>query len=256
MSAPNTVFHAEPIELASKGWFYPNGHPLSSGHLDLFYMTASSEDLLTSRNLIQKGIVIDRLIESLIATPGVKLDDILLGDKAAIMVAARVMGYGKDYTVSISCPQCDQASEVSINLEELEDRDCPFFTQEYKGINEFPFELPVSKKNITFKFLTHADEMSIRAELASIKKLAKTDIDKEVTTRLSKIIVSIDRETNGAKIRSFVESMPARDARALREYLKQVTPDINLSSSFVCSNCGYEGRANMPIDSNFFWPNN
>ena len=90
-------FPTEEVSLPSKGLLYPKDSPLSSGKVDIKYMTAKEEDILTSPNLIKKGTVIDKLLESVIVTEGVKIDDLLVGDKNAIMIATRILGYGKDY---------------------------------------------------------------------------------------------------------------------------------------------------------------
>lgn len=247
-------FPTEIIDLPSKGWFYPTTHPLSSGKLELYYMTAKHEDILTSRNLIQKGVVIDKLLEALIANPSVKLDDLLLGDKAAIMVASRILGYGKDYDVNISCPECGESRTETIDLQNISDKECPYFTDEFKGRNEFTWTLPTTKKTITFKFLTHEDERSIRVELEGIKRTLKSDISKEVTTRLKRSILAVEGDSNPEKVRQFIEALPARDAQAFREYLRKVVPDIDLTCHFECDKCNHEGRVEIPIDVNFFWP--
>jgi hypothetical protein len=255
MVTENT-FPTEVIDLPSTGWFYPEGSPLASGQIELKYMTAREEDILTSRNLITKGLVIDKLLEALIVNPLVKLDDVLLGDKAAIMVGSRILGYGKNYEVSIPCPECEKKLETTIDLQDIPDKECPYFLPEYKGRNEFPLgPLPITKKHITIKFLTNGDERGIRAELEGLKRALKSDVDREVTTRLRRIITSIDGVTDGEPIRHFVDTLPARDAMYIRDHIRKSSPDIDLRSEFSCTSCGYEGRVDIPIDVNFFWPN-
>ena len=90
--------------MPSKGHFYPSDNPLSSGQVEIKYMTAKEEDILTSANLIQKGIVLDKLLQALIVSEGVNLDDVLIGDKNAIMIASRILAYGKDYKFEYTDP--------------------------------------------------------------------------------------------------------------------------------------------------------
>jgi len=97
-------FPTEVLSLPSKGLLYPKDSPLSKGTIDVKYMTAKEEDILTSQNLIEQGVVIDRLLESVIVTPNVKLGDLLIGDKNAIMIGTRILGYGKDYPITIIEP--------------------------------------------------------------------------------------------------------------------------------------------------------
>jgi len=256
MSEKETKFYTEVIDLPSRGWFYPETNPLSSGQVELYYMTAKHEDILTSRNLIQKGIVIDKLLEALIVNPQVKMNDLLLGDKTAIMVASRILGYGKDYEVNVTCPSCGNRSAHTMNLEQTGDKECKFFTDEHRGQNAFPFELPMTKKTVIFRYLTHGDEKAVRAEISGLQKAMKLKhIDREVTTRLKRSILSVDGDEDGETVRQFVDSMPARDAMALRQYIRDTGPDVDLTSEYTCEECNYEGRVEIPIDLNFFWPN-
>ena len=91
--AMESKYPTETIDLPSGGKLYPQDSPLSSGKIEIKYMTAKEEDILTSANLIKKGVVIDRLLDSIIVTEGVGIDDLILGDKNAIMVAARILAY-------------------------------------------------------------------------------------------------------------------------------------------------------------------
>lgn len=246
-------FPTEIVDLPSRGWFYPEGHPLASGQIELFYMTARHEDILTSTNLIRKGVVIDKLMEALIATKGLKYDDVFIGDKNAIMLASRIMGYGKEYSCEISCPNCGENFEHAFNLEDVAPKDLEFDDSQ-KGKNEFEYTLPFSHRTLTFKLLNHRDEMNINRELEQLKKYTKSGIDPEVTTRMRYSIVAVDGSHDGQIIKSFVEAMPVRDARAFREYAKTVTPDIDFTFAFECANCGHEDRLEVPITTSFFWP--
>lgn len=250
----DVTYPTEVIDLPSKGWYYPAGHPLASGKLEVYYMTAKHEDILTSRNLIQRGVVIDKLMESLIADPKVKYDDLLVGDKNGLMIASRIMGYGKDYDVNVECPQCEESSTHIINLEEISDKEMTFDDKQ-QGKNEFEFKLPFSKRTVTFKLLSHKDEKQVQGDLDAMKKLVKSEITTEVTTRMKKSIIAVDGNRDLKVVREFVDAMPARDAKAFREYTRTVNPDIDLTFNFECPSCGHTSRLEVPINVNFFWPN-
>lgn len=247
-------YPAEIIELPSAGWFYPEGHPLSSGKLEIYYMTARHEDILTSQNLIQRGVVLDKLMEALIVDKSIRYDDLLLGDKNGLVIAARILGYGKNYEVSVNCPSCGNTSTHNIDLQEIGEKKIDM-TIENRGKNEFPFTLPTTQQQITFKLLSHGDEKAVTAELAMMKKSLKSEITTEVTTRMRKIITSVNGDTSPAMIRDFVDAMPARDAMMFREHVKTVNPDIDLTFPFNCPSCGNMQRLEVPIDVTFFWPN-
>ena len=233
----------ETVSLPSKGLLYPEDNPLSSGKIEMKYMTAKEEDILTNQAYIADGTVFDRLFKSLIVSD-INYDDLLVGDKNAVLVAARILGYGKDYKFTLA----GEDYEVDLSLLKEKEIDESIYT---RGINKFSFTLPASNSTVVFKILTHRDEENIRKELASYKKISK-DTSPEVTTRLKHTIISIDGKEDKKDIRNFVENyLLARDARALREYVRQIQPDIDLT--FFPNNS--ESGVNIPIGLTFFWPN-
>lgn len=236
----------ETVELPSKGLLYPKESPLSKGEIEMRYMCAKEEDILTNQNYIQKGTVIDKLLQSLIVTEGVDYNLLLIGDKNAIMVAARILSYGKDYSFNY------QGEETTVDLSTLDPKEVDFSKLE-PGVNEFGFILPTSNYPITFKLLTHEDEKKIDRELQGLKKINK-DSSPEVTTRLKYMITSVNGEKDPKDIRNFVDNfLLAKDARALREEYNKVSPDINLMFNVEDEN-GVEQEVNIPIGINFFWP--
>jgi len=241
-------FPSEVIDLPSKGKLYSKDSPLASGKLEIKYMTAKEEDILTSENLISKGIVIDKLLDALILTEGVKVDDLILGDKNAIMVAARILAYGSEYTVEALNPKTGQTFNHTFSL-----ADCSF-----KSIpdditsNEFTTELPKSKLNITFKLLTGKEERAISTELERIKKIG-TAISPELTTRLRYTITAVDGDSTLSVISSTVENMLSLDSLHLRGEITKVSPDIELTQEVEVE--GETVTVNIPMTVTFFWPN-
>ena len=239
-------FPTEMVELPSKGYFYADGHPLSSGKVEVKYMTAKEEDILTSQNLIQQGIVLDKLLQSLVVDKSIKLDDMLIGDKNALMVAARVLGYGKEYQFTYD------GIEQSVDLSMLEPTEMDFdkFT---KGQNQFNFKLPNSEREITFKLLTSGDEQKISEEIKAREKISKEQ-SFELTTRLKNMILSVDGNSEKAYINNFVDNeFLSRDSLAFREYLTSVTPDVDMTTK-VKNSAGRETEVVIPVTLRFFWP--
>lgn len=247
-------FPTEVINLPSKGWFYPTENPLSNGTIELKTMTAKEEDILTSRNLIQKNIVLDKLLESIIIDKIIKPDEMLICDRNAVFFAIRRLAYGDQYDAKITCGRCSKENDISIDLAKMDNR--PFNFEEYtKGENNFTFKLPSSGITITYKLLTKKDESAIELELQGLAKVYK-DVSKEVTTRLAHIITSIDGSTEKNRIRKFVgEEFPSRDSLALRKHIRDTMPDIDSTFDFTCSHCGLERKEETPMGVTFFWPN-
>ena len=240
-------FPSEVIDLPSEGKLYPEGHPCKGGKIEIKYMTAKEEDILTSQNLIKKGVVIDRLLDSLILTEGVKCNDLLLGDKNAIMVAARILAYGPEYVCTIKNPQDNSDIEHTFNL-----ADCPFKKlPENVTENKFEITLPISKKNIVFRLLTGKDEGLIAEELKASKKIG-TDVLPELTTRLRHTIVSVDGDDKQNTINNFVQNLLARDSMYLRSQIKKTTPDIELEQEIEIG--GETVKVEIPMTVGFFWP--
>lgn len=235
----------ETVELPSKGLLYPKDSPLSSGKIEIKYMTAKEEDILTNANYIKQGVVIDKLLKSLIAAD-IDYDSILTGDKNAMMIAARILAYGKEYEF-----QYDSV-EQTVDLTTIEPK--PLDPEILKATkNEFTFTLPSTGNTITFKLLSHGEDIKIEQELKGLQKINKDSIS-EVTVRLNHMITSINGSTDVKDIRNYVNNyFLARDAREFRKYYSSISPDLNTKVTVVNS-FGDEEDVDLPIGVNFFWP--
>ena len=240
-------FPTETVDLPSGGSGYEDGSVLSSGKIELKYMTAKEEDILTSQNLIKKGVVIDVLLDSLLVDKNIKVNDLLLGDKNAIMVASRILAYGPEYECTITHPETADKIVTTINL-----ADCPFKKlPEGATENRFEVKLPVSKTDITFKLLTGKEEKQIDADLKSSKKIG-SQVSPELTTRLRYTITAVDGNNSAAVINKFVENMLSRDSLALRNKIQEISPDIELKQEVEMENETVE--VDIPLTVEFFWP--
>jgi hypothetical protein len=237
-------FPTEMVDLPSKGLLYPEGHPLSKGKIEMKYMTAREEDILTNQNYIKQGIVIDKLLQSLIVTK-FDFDDLLVGDKNAIMIAARVLGYGKDYSFTY------EGEEITVDLSELATVELDESTIE-KGVNSFNYTLPHSGTKITFKLLSGKDEKAIEDEVKGLKKLNKNG-SPDLSTRLKHQILSVEGDDNKKVIRDFVDNyFLARDSASFRAHLKTINPDVKMVFNHVTDNG--EEEVSIPLQVQFFWP--
>ena len=246
-------FPTEVIDLPSEGKYYNPEGPLASGRIELYYPSARSEDILTSKNLITKGLAIDKFLESLIVDPRIRMDEILMGDKNAMLVSARILAYGTEYMAEIDCPKCQEhIKDYIINLAELGTRKVSLPEQNSYG-SEFQLQLPKSKVMISFRLLTHADEKAMESELKALKKMTK-NLDSEITTRIKYCITSVNGNTDRAFIKKFVDNMLASDSLALRKELMKVTPDVDMKIEFICPECNYEERMTLPMGISFLWP--
>ena len=235
----------ETVTLPSKGLLYSKESLLAKGEIEMKYMTAAHEDILTNANYIKNGTVIDKLLQALIVT-NINYSDLLVGDKNVILIAARILGYGRDYTIS------HNGKEINIDLTKLKEKEINYSLFE-KGINEFTFNLPKSENVVTFKLLTHGDEQKIDAEIKGMQKI-KPDSNPEMSTRMKYLITSVNGKRDQKDIREFVDNyLLAPDARALRQYYAQISPDIELK--YYPEDENYMGEGiDILIGLNFFWP--
>ncbi len=245
-------FPTEEVTLPSKGLLYPEESLLNKGVIEMKYMTAREEDILTNQNLIQNGTVIDKLLQSLIITP-CDYNELLIGDKNAILVAARILGYGQDYTFKYTNPNTGEEENVTVDLTKSNDKVLND-SLIVNGKNEFEFTLPTSKIPVTFKFLTQNDENKIASELKGLKKINKGSSN-ELTTRMKYLITSVNGDYEKKTIREFVDgNFLARDARALRDYISKSMPDIDLTYDIEFEDGSVVENITLPISINFFWP--
>ena len=235
-------FPTETVELPSKGVVYPPDHPLRSGKVEMKYMTAKEEDILTNQNYIKKGIVLDKLLDSLVMGK-FDIKELVTGDKNALLISSRILGYGKDYTFSYD------GTEYTVDLTKLENK--PFDETKVTPRGTFMFTLPATGTKVEFKLLNDKDNETIDQENESMKKFNK-DSSSEVTIRLKHQIVSVEGDNDKNSIRMFVEQMLAQDSRALRKYIKDMAPDVNLSTNVKID--GVEESIDVPISLSFFWP--
>ena len=253
----NYQFPTEIIELPSKGWFYPESHPLSTGKVEMKYMTAKEEDILTTQSYIKQGVVIDKLLQSLVIGNGagqrININDLLIGDKNALVIAARVLGYGKDYEIEINTPSGNKQKET-IDLTQFESKEIDTDTIT-KGTNRFAFQLPASKRVVEVKLLTQKDTDAIETELKALKKnKIGSGTDALLSTTLAHTIVSVDGDENQSTIRKAVNEMLAIDARALRGFINSIKPDIDLTCHLIDNETDEPFTITLPLNVNFFWP--
>ena len=239
-------FPTEVVDLPSKGLLYPKDSPLSSGQIEIKYMTAKEEDILTSANLIKKGIVVEKLIEALIVDKSIKSNELLIGDKNAVLIASRILAYGKEYEVEIA------GQRVEVDLTQLSDNKLDE-SLVVDGKNEFEFELPATKRKLTFKLLTSGDEKEIEKEIEGHRKVGD-GIGYDLTTRLKSQIISVDGDDKKTTINNFVDNeFLSRDSIAFREYLNKISPDVDMTSTYIDSD-GIEKEFTVPMTVTFLWP--
>ena len=259
-AAPTSLSYVTPtefVELPSRGQFYPPNHPLHGKDvIEMRYMTAKDEDILTSPALLKKGIAIDRLLQNLVVDNNINPNNLLIGDKNAILLAARISGYGEEYPVTLQCNSCGASIEHEFNLSELT---LNHGIQPGEGNSvsltdrgTFVTELPKTKFSAEFRLLTGDDEVYLQQSLQKLKKHNLPEAS--ATTLLKCLVVSVNGVEVPSEISNFIDNMPAQDARFLRACVQTVTPNVDMSQEVECSSCGAVTEMEVPFTSEFFWP--
>ena len=243
----------ETVPLPSGGKTYASDSPLHGRDtLEIRAMTAREEDILTSKALIKKGTVITHLIKSCLIDKSIEPDNMLAGDRNALMVALRVTGYGTKYSVEVNCPACSERSKQDFNLGELPIKRLDI-DPVADGSNLFEVELPMTKAKLRFKFLTGQDEADIMVASERRKKQGQR-ADNLVTQRLRYAIASVNGITDRTKLDMFVRNLPARDSLFMRNYLDKHEPGIEMKAWMDCPACLEHSEVRLPLGGAFFWP--
>ena len=241
------------VMLPSKGMIYSPDSPLhNTEELEIRHLTAADEDILTSRALLRSGKAIDTLLDNVIVNKSIKSEDLISGDKNAIMTFLRITGYGPEYNIEITCPGCGEDVKAEFNLSNLK---MNMLDTEPVGIglNRFEYTVP-SGRNIHFKFLTSKEEKVISDEIDKVKKMTNSPLDRNITTRLQHQIISVDGNEDRSFISQYVNTMNVRDSRSFRKHFDSIEPDVIMKQDFTCPLCGHEEEVDLPITVDFFWP--
>lgn len=258
-SALNFVVPTEIVDLPSKGLYYPEGHPLhGKDTIEIRFMTAKDEDTLTNISLLKKGVALEKVLQDIIIDKSIRSEQLLVGDKNALIVAARKSAYGSDYQTKITCPSCGKVQEYEFDLNSLDIKN-PLSDEELDQLNivktdncTFMFNLPVLKVPVELKLMTGRDENFIAQRTREAQQLKK-DVD-SLTLQLSVMIKSINGKEDRQIINEASALLPAKDSRTVREVYKTISPNVDLSHDFECKSCSYETRLEVPFTSDFFWP--
>jgi len=246
------------VPMPSRGAIYGSDHPLHNVDVvAIKAMTAKEEDILMNRTLVRRGTVITELIKSCILDKSIDVNDMVSGDRNALMIAIRITGYGADYTPQVECPKCELKQDFPVNLTDLplKELDLEKVDQVAPGVNEFRFTLPMTNRVITYKFLTGREEEKILQDMEAKKKKGIIQ-ENLITTRLTNCVTSIDGQTSRDAIARFCTNMPARDSLALRKHIDANEPGVEMTHDFTCSSpdCAHSEVINLPLGASFFWP--
>lgn len=243
------IVPTEIVELPTKGLFYEEGHPLyMKEEVEIRHMTTKEEDILTNKSFIKNGTAVDRLIKSVLITPGVNVKDIYNADKDAILVSCRIHGYGSDYKTQFACPSCGTRQNHEFDLEDVENKDFNSALEEFDATVDyasktFGLTIPRTKTKLELRLIKGDEEQSKKSKNSQV-----------ISKQYKKIIKAVNGNSDPRYINSYINSMSALDSRYLRAAYAKITPGVDFSCHFECNNCGFEDTVEVPLNAEFFWP--
>lgn len=243
------------VEIPSQGQYYPEDHILyGQKTIEIKYMTAKEEDILNSKSLIKKGVAVDRFLQSIIIDKRIKVNELLTGDKNALIIAARISGYGSEYETNIVCPSCGKSFKFEFDLDkvELQEGDLKIVNGVLTERGTVMITLPKTKWQFEIRFLTGADEIWL-AEYTKNKKKKKLP-ENPLTDQIKTFTVSIDGVEERDQISKAIDVLPAHDSRYVRAAYKKIIPNADLKQEIVCEECETEQEVSVPFTADFFWP--
>jgi hypothetical protein len=247
----NYPFQTEVISLPSAGLVYPESSPLASGEITIKLMTAKEEDILTSTNLIRKGIVLDKLLESIIVDSKININDIVIGDKNAILISSRILAFGPEYKVTVTDPTENEQVDVTVDISKLNVKEID--TTRLNRNNEYDFVLPKTNVPIKFKIMTHGDELAVSKDVEASEKISKQG--NEIQARYRRLIIEVNGNRELGYISNFISNqLLAADSKSLRKYISELTPDIDLMFDYTSPFTGEVEALRVPIGVDFFYP--
>lgn len=246
------IVPTEHVMLPSGGKFYPEHHPLhGKDSIEIKQMTAKEEDILTSKNLLKKGVALDKLIQSLVVDKNINTDTLTIEDRNAIIVAARISAYGEEYATQVACPECETKVKHTFNLlEKLENQKIPESIT-IAGDGTFDLLLPSTKWKIKCRALNGYDEKAI-LKLSEAKKNGK-ESDSLLLEQLKMTIVEIQGVSDKEMINRAIDAMPAKDSKYIRGMYERIVIPLDMTKTFKCQNCEYESTLEVPLTADFFW---
>ena len=243
---PDLMTSYEIVKLPSKGLFYSHG----ISEVNVEYMTSRDEDLLTTPSLIESGTVLDILLKRKIKTAGITPDELLAGDRNAIILFLRSSSYGADYAVQVPDPRTNILFKTTVDLLKLRYKEVKELPNQY---GHFQVNLPMRKKNVVFKLLTSGEDTQIFKKAEAIQTAYSEEYSQYSTMKLKAHIIAIDDKTDRGYIDKFVDAMPALDALTIRRKILDVSPDVDMEYEFSTKD-GYKFKAQLSVGIDFFFP--
>lgn len=236
----------EIIPLPSKGDFYSS----KKDSIKVEYLTTKDEDILTTPSLIENNTVLDIILKKKILDKDIKIEELLPGDRDAILLFLRMSAYGKTYNVEVTDPRNGIIFPEVVDLTKLKHK---VIVDKPDNNGCFDVFLDVRQKNVKFRLLTDVQEREIRRNADNFQKAYNAEYNEYSSLKLKSQIVSVNGNSDRGYINKFVDSLPPLDGRQLRRKILDVTPGLDMKYEFTTKD-GYKFFAFLNVGIDFFFP--
>lgn len=182
------------IPLPSKG----EGYKDKIAKMSVAYLTAYDENMIVSPNLYRDNLILDYILQEKVLSKEIDPLDLLEGDRDAIILFLRASGYGNEYPITATDDATGKEFETIVDLSKLQYKE---FKLKGDSNGWFPFTLPVSGKEIKFRFPTHRDILMLDKLQSSETSNLKRDIVKNYVNTLDTLIENDNDTEKDEKIK-------------------------------------------------------
>ena len=230
-------FPSNIITLPSNGNVYAETSILRTGKVEMRHMTAYDEDILSNSSYIKEGVIFDKLLEALIITANVNINELTSGDKEWLIISARILGYGVEYEVVVTNPETKEPTTGTMDLSKLNHKLFDLVSDEN---GYFDYTISNTKDVIKFKYLNSIDQFNINSE--------------KLTSSFLKVsIQSVNGKTSPHEIDDYLKyDFKAIDSRKFKKYITDTAPGINYNTTVIGAD-GDTIDATFQFNANLFW---
>lgn len=248
MSQSYTI--AENYTLPSKGLIY--NEPVKAT-VKLRSMTTEEEMRRQSSTDTPYRVLSDIIEACLVDKPGIDVYDMCIGDYQFLLHKLRIVTYGSEYKMMVTCPNCGETHERKISLDDLEEIEYDESLQELKKVH-----LPVSGKDVVLKLQTPRTLDDIAVKTKELKrKMKDKGYDPSLQITLQTIIDTVDgKKLTFVESENFVKKLPMKDVNLIIQTADKLNRGVGLDTDVIssCGSCGYDAVTTFRLSPEFFGP--
>jgi hypothetical protein len=236
----------EDFEFPSKGKFYTD----IPSTIHVRAMTGEEEQILATPRWVKRGKAIDMIFRRCIKEP-INTEELLSADRTNLLIFLRGISYTPEYDVEIKCPGCSIKFAHVIELDDMEVTLCP----EGFGPDSLSGVLPVSKFRYSYRLASGQDEQEISGyRERRIQQWGDQGEDDTLLYRTALLLEDIEGVSMKKELALLLKKLPIQDVAHLRNQINKPPFGVDTELPILCPNCMDEFKIDLPMETNFFFP--